>query len=68
MLQMNWCQFITQGGTIQFHRIGWSKSLMRAGKKHWKAIPVKGFNPHQTPESLMSHDEHDEDSHQSKDP
>jgi hypothetical protein len=40
---------------------------MRVGKKQLKAIPVKGFSPHQTPESLMSYDEHDEDSHQSKD-
>ena len=41
---------------------------MRVGKKLLKARPVKVYSPHQTPESLMSHDEHDEDSHQSKDP
>ena len=41
---------------------------MRVGEKQLKAIPVKVSRSHQTLESLMSHDEHDEDSHQSKDP
>ena len=65
---MNWFKRIIPEGITLFHGIGWSKSLMRVGKKRMKAIPVKVFRPHQTPESLMSHDEHDEDSHQSKDP
>lgn len=41
---------------------------MRVGKKQLKGVPVKVYRPHQTFESLMSHDEHDEDSHHCKDP
>jgi hypothetical protein len=40
---------------------------MRVGNTCLKEIPVEVFSLHQTPASLMSHDEHDEDSHQSED-
>ena len=40
---------------------------MRVGEKQLTARPVKVFRAHQSLESLMSYDEHDEDSHQSKD-
>jgi hypothetical protein len=38
---------------------------MRVGRKWLKRLPAGEYSPHQSFKSLMSHDEHDEDSHQS---